>query len=159
MEHAPLCPPDVPCRYGWWNIPVPLRIIFFVTIGIAVILMLWGIARRIQLWRRGQPEFGLDRPLERLSRTIKYGVAQTKILRQRYPGIFHFGMFWGMVLLFIGTVLASLDSDVFELIFNTKLLYGGFYYAYKVVLDLAAVGVLIGLGMAMWRRYIVSPTA
>ena len=29
MEHT-LCPPGVPCRFGWWNIPIPLRIVFFV---------------------------------------------------------------------------------------------------------------------------------
>ena len=157
MEHGSLCPPGVPCHVSWWNIPVPLRIVFFVIIGIALALMIWGIGRRIQLWRRGLAEFGLDRPLDRLGRTIKYGVAQTRVLRQRYPGVFHFAIFWGMVLLFIGTVLGSADTDIFELIFKTKLLYGTFYVVYKVVLDLAAVGVLIGLGLAAWRRYVIRP--
>ena len=157
MDHASFCPPDVPCRLSWWNIPVPLRVVFFVMIGIALAVMIWGIVRRIQLWRRGQAEFGLDRPLERLNRTIKYGIAQTKVLRQRYPGVFHFAMFWGMVLLFIGTVLGTTDTDIFELVFKSKLLYGNFYVVYKVVLDLAALGVLIGLGMAAWRRYVLRP--
>jgi Fe-S oxidoreductase/nitrate reductase gamma subunit len=157
MIHEPLCPPDVPCRYGFWNIPAPLEIVFYATMAIAVALLLWGIVRRVVLWRRGQPEFGLDRPIARLGRLIKYGVAQVKVLRQRYPGTFHFALFWGMVVLFIGTVLATIDSDVFELFFNAKLLLGGFYVFYKVVLDLAGLGFLIGLGMAMYRRYIVRP--
>jgi len=157
MDHASFCPPDVPCRLSWWNIPVPLRVVFFAMMGIALAVMIWGIVRRVQLWRRGQAEFGLDRPLERLNRTIKYGIAQTKVLRQRYPGVFHFGIFWGMVLLFIGTVLGTTDTDIFELIFKSKLLYGNLYVVYKVVLDLAALGVLIGLGMAAWRRYVIRP--
>ncbi len=90
-------------------------------------------------------------------RTLKYAVAQVRILRQRYPAAMHLGIFWGMMLLFIGTVLASLDTDVFELIFNAKLLQGDFYLLYKVVLDLAALFVLIGLGLAIYRRYIVRP--
>ena len=69
----------------------------------------------------------------------------------------HLGIFWGMVLLFIGTVLGSLDTDVFELIFNAKLLQGDFYLLEKVVLDLAALFVLVGLGLAIYRRYIVKP--
>ena len=39
-------------------------------------------------------------------RTLKYAVAQIRILRQRYPAAMHLAIFWGMVLLFIGTVLA-----------------------------------------------------
>ena len=90
-------------------------------------------------------------------RTLKYAVAQTRILRQRYPAVMHLGIFWGMVLLFIGTVLGSLDTDVFELIFGVKLLKGNFYLLEKVVLDLAALFVLVGLGLAVYRRYLVKP--
>lgn len=157
MDHALACPPGIPCRISWWNIPGWLQIIFYISMAIAVGLMIWGIVRRVQLWRRAQPEFGLDRPLERLARVIKYGVAQTKILRQRYPGTFHFAIFWGFVLLFIGTVLATIDSDIFELFFDAKLLLGPFYVFYKVVLDLAGLGFLIGWGMAVYRRYVVRP--
>ncbi len=157
MDHASFCPPGLPCRYSWWNIPVSLRIVFFVIIGLSAALMIWGIVRRAQLWRRGKPDFGLDRPMERLLRTLKYGVAQVKILRQRYPGVLHFAMFWAIVLLFIGTILGSADTDIWELILKQKLLYGTFYVVYKVVLDLAALSFLIGLGMALWRRYLVRP--
>ena len=90
-----------------------------------------------------------------LLRTLKDGVAQVKILRQRYPAAMHLGIFWGMALLFVGTVLGSLDTDVFELIFNTKLLQGNLYLLEKVVLDLAALFVLVGLGLAVYRRYVI----
>ncbi len=157
MIHEPLCTPGVPCRYGFWNIPAPLEIVFYASMAIAVALLIWGIVRRVVLWRRAQPEFGLDHPIQRLGRVVKYGVVQVKILRERYPGTFHLALFWGMVVLFIGTVLATIDSDVFELFFDAKLLQGPFYVFYKVVLDLAGLGFLVGLGMAMYRRYIVRP--
>lgn len=156
MEHT-LCPPDVPCRLGWWNIPIPLRVVFFAIMAIAVGIMVYGIVQRIKLWRKGQPELSFDRPWERILRTLKYAVAQVRILRQSYPAVMHLAIFWTMVLFFIGTVLGSLDTDVFELIFNTKLLIGDFYLAEKVVLDLAALFALIGLGLAIYRRYIVRP--
>ncbi len=156
MEHT-LCPPDVPCRLGWWNIPIPLRVVFFAIMAIAVGIMVYGIVQRIKLWRRGQPELSFDRPWERTLRTLKYAVAQVRILRQSYPAVMHLAIFWTMVLFFIGTVLGSLDTDVFELIFKTKLLIGDFYLLEKVVLDLAALFALIGLGLAIYRRYIVRP--
>ena len=153
------CPPSdaIPWRCGWWNIPIPLRIFFFSMMALAVIIMIYFIIQRVRLWRAGQPEIGFNRPWARLLRTLKYGVAQVKILRQRYPAAMHLGIFWGMVLLFVGTVLGSLDTDVFELIFNTKLLQGNLYLLEKVVLDLAALFVLVGLGLAVYRRYIVKP--
>ncbi len=152
------CPPgDTPWRCGWWNIPIPLRVFFFGMMALAVIIMVYFILQRIKLWRAGQPEIGFNRPWSRLLRTLKYGVAQVRILRQRYPAAMHLGIFWGMALLFVGTVLGSLDTDVFELIFNTKLLQGNLYLLEKIVLDLAALFVLVGLGLAVYRRYIVKP--
>jgi len=30
LRGTSVCPPGVPCRYGWWNIPIPLRVVFFI---------------------------------------------------------------------------------------------------------------------------------
>ena len=152
-----LCPPGVPCRYGWWNIPVPLRIVFFITMAVAVGVMLYGIVQRTRLWRKGQPEPVFDRFGARTVRTLKYALAQVRILRQGYPAAMHMGIFWAMVLLLIGTILASLDTDVFQLIFGLKLLQGNFYLIYKTVLDLAALFGLVGVALAAYRRYVMKP--
>jgi hypothetical protein len=47
-----LCPPGVPCRYGWWNIPVPLRVVFFIIMAVALAVMVYGIMQRIRVWRK-----------------------------------------------------------------------------------------------------------
>ena len=147
----------IPFRDGWWNIPVQLRVLFFVTIAVATGVMIYGLVRRTKLWRQGQPEAEFDRFWARLGRTLKYAVAQVRVLRQSYPAVMHLGIFWAMVLLFCGTILASLDTDVFEVMFHAKLLKGDFYLIYKLVLDLAALFFLVGLGLAIYRRYIVKP--
>lgn len=152
-----LCPTGVPCRIGWWNIPIPLRIVFFAIMAVATAAMIYGIYRRIKLWRLGQPQVGFDQPWRRLKRVFQYAVVQARILRQSYPAVMHLLIFWTMALFFAGTVLGSLDTDVFELIFNAKLLQGDFYLGEKVVLDLAALAALVGLGLAIYRRYIVRP--
>jgi Fe-S oxidoreductase/nitrate reductase gamma subunit len=146
-----------PVRYSYWNIPVSLRVVFFGTMAIAVAFLCYGTVQRVRLWRKGQPEIGFDRPRRRIGRVLRYAVAQVRILRQGYPAAMHLGIFWGMTLLFIGTVLATLDTDLFELILDAKLLQGDFYLLYKVVLDLAGLFVLIGLGLAIYRRYVVRP--
>ncbi len=155
METCPTI--DTPWRCGWWNIPIPLRIVFFAVMAVGAAFMVYGIIQRIKLWRKGQPEIGFDRPWQRAVRTFNYAVAQIRILRQRYPAAMHLGIFWAFALLFIGTILASLDQDIIELIFKSKLLQGSSYLLYKVVLDLAALFGLIGLGLALYRRYVVKP--
>jgi Fe-S oxidoreductase/nitrate reductase gamma subunit len=152
-----LCPPGVPCRIGWWNIPIPLRIVFFAMMAAATAIMVYGIVQRIKLWRIGQGQPGFDQPGRRLKRVLKYAVVQARILRQSYPAVMHLLIFWTMALFFAGTVLGSLDTDVFELIINAKLLRGDFYLLEKIVLDLAALAALIGLGLAIYRRYIMRP--
>ncbi|MGE5532500.1 MAG: heterodisulfide reductase-related iron-sulfur binding cluster, partial [Bacteroidota bacterium] len=155
MEEA-LCPPGVPCRIGYWNIAVPLRVVFFVTIGISLIIMAWGIYKRVQLWRQGQHRpMAFDQPLRRTGRVLEYAIAQVKILRQSYPAAMHLAIFWAFVLLFIGTTLAGIDQDIYVLLLRGKLLLGSGYTFYKTVLDLAGLFFLVGLGLAVYRRYIL----
>ena len=40
---TPLCPAGLPCRFGWWNIPIPLRVVFFITMAVALGIMIYGI--------------------------------------------------------------------------------------------------------------------
>jgi Fe-S oxidoreductase/nitrate reductase gamma subunit len=148
---------NIPFRVGWWNIPIPLRVLFFVTMAAALAIMTYGLVRRVRLWRQGLPEPVGDRIGERLKRTLRYAVAQVRVVREKYPAVMHLAVFWSMVFLFIGTVLASLDTDVFELLLDSKLLKGGFYLFYKVVLDISALALIVGIGLALYRRYFVKP--
>lgn len=147
----------IPYRDSYWNIPVWLRIAMFAFMAVALAIMAYGIWRRAKLWRQGQPEAGFDRPVERLRRTFRYAIAQVGVARERYPAAMHLSIFWAMALLFLGTVLATIDTDIFEFLLDAKLLKGNFYLVYKLVLDLATLFALIGLGLAVYRRYVVRP--
>jgi Fe-S oxidoreductase/nitrate reductase gamma subunit len=147
----------IPYRDSYWNIPPGQRVVMFVCMAVAVAFMVYGLWQRLKLWRTGQPEAGFDRPIARLSRTFKYAVAQTRVARERYPAIMHLSLFWAMALLFAGTVLATIDTDIFETLLESKLLQGDFYLLYKLALDLATLFGLIGLGLAIYRRYVVRP--
>jgi Fe-S oxidoreductase/nitrate reductase gamma subunit len=147
---------SVPFRDNFWNIPYWAQIFLYFTMGIATLAMLLGVYWRIQVWRKGQPAIRFNNLNERLGRLIKYAIAQVKILNQRYPGVMHLGIFWGFTLLFIGTALATLDSDVWEPL-GGKLLVGRFYLIYELVLDLAGLFFVVALGLAIYRRYVQRP--
>src|SRR6266403_1660498 len=66
--------------------------------------------------------------------------------------------------LFMGTVLATIDYDITLPFWGYKLLKGRFYLFYETVLDFFGLFFVIGLGMAVWRRFVrrpprVDPTA
>ena len=84
-------------------------------------------------------------------------LGQVRILKKVYPGIMHFTIFWGMIALFIGTILATIDWDVTHLFFNVQFLTGWVYVLYELILDIFGVLLLVGIGMAIYRRYISKP--
>ncbi|MCD8338752.1 MAG: (Fe-S)-binding protein [Burkholderiales bacterium] len=56
--------------------------------------------------------------------------------------------------MFFGTVTAVLDWDFGKLIFKNQFLKGDTYVLYKLILDIAGLLCLVGLGMAFYRRFI-----
>jgi Fe-S oxidoreductase/nitrate reductase gamma subunit len=69
----------------------------------------------------------------------------------------HFSIFWGMLVLALGTALATVDWDVTHLFFGFQFLKDGIYVVYELVLDIFGLLVLAGLGMAIYRRYLSRP--
>ncbi len=97
----------------------------------------------------------------RLKMWIVNGVLTKKVVLDIQPaGVMHAAIMWGMVVLFIGTALATIDSDVTRFIFDPnqwRLLQGAFYELYKIVLDIFGVIAIIGLAIAFVIRYGIKP--
>src|SRR5947199_5047218 len=123
----------------------------------AVTVFVYGLAQRVRLWRGGRPEHRVDRIPERIALVLKHALVQARTLSQAYPGVMHAMVFWGFLALFMGTVLATIDYDITLPFFDYKLLRGPFYLAYEAVLDLFGLFFVLGLGMALWRRFVLRP--
>lgn len=136
---------------------------FIIPLGILLVgAMVYGIYRRYLLWRAiGQTEIRWDRPWERAARLVKTGFGQRLVSRHRYPGILHLLIFVGFILLFIGTCLVAIERDIGQHLLGFKpvaFLYGNFYSIFSFVLDVAGVMVMVGCGMALYRRYVIRPS-
>ena len=60
----------------------------------------------------------------------------------------------------MGTVLATIDYDItlrLPLGLDFKLLQGPFYLVYELSLDLFGLFFVVGLGLALYRRFVVRP--
>ncbi len=147
----------VPFRDTFWNVPFWAQAALYVGAGLAVGIFAFGLWQHVRLWRQGKPESRFDRIPERLWFVVKEALGQARILSEAYPGVMHAIMFWGFLALFMGTVLATIDYDITLPLFDHKLLKGTFYLAYETVLDLFGLFFVIGLGMALYRRYVLRP--
>ena len=148
---------SIPFRDTFWNVPGWAQIALYVGGAAAIAFLVYGLWQRVTLWRQGLPEDRLDRIPERLGLVGAHALGQVRTLSQAYPGVMHAIMFWGFLALFMGTVLATIDWDIALPLFGYKLLKGHFYLFYETVLDLFGLFFVVGLGMAVWRRFVSRP--
>ena len=95
-----------------------------------------------QVYRQGKPLQRLDHLPTRIVRLVKRGLGQLRVMLVKLPGITHALMFWGILLLFIGTVLVMAQVDFTEPLFNFNFLKGTFYLVFSLTLDIAGVVVI-----------------
>src|SRR2546426_4357646 len=148
---------SLPFRDTFWNVPGWAQIALYVGGVLAIAIFAYGMWQRVSLWRRGLPEDRLDRIADRIGLVAAHALGQVRTLSQAYPGVMHAIMFWGFLALFMGTVLATIDWDIALPLFGYKLLKGHFYLFYETVLDLFGLFFVVGLGMAVWRRFVSRP--
>ena len=143
----------MPIRETFWNIPSWAETAQYILALLTAVVFLYGILRHVLRWRKGKPEKRFDRLGGRLWSFIVQVFGQRRTLDETYPGIMHFTIFWGMLVLAIGTALATVDWDVTHLFFNFQFLTGWVFIVFELVLDILGLLVIVGLGMAIYRRY------
>ena len=69
----------------------------------------------------------------------------------------HGGIFYGFVVLFIGTVVLGFDTDFTQPVFGWDYFHGIFYLAYKEILNLLGTVLVAGIVVMMVRRAFIRP--
>jgi Fe-S oxidoreductase/nitrate reductase gamma subunit len=128
---------------------------------VTFVLLIYGIKVRYGMWRLGKaaPISLSQRLWERIGYFIKSGILHTKIERpgESYPGLMHIFIFLGFLLLAIGTGLIAFEDDFLRLLFGVTFLHGDFYLVFSFILDLAGLIAIVGIIMALARRYGMRP--
>jgi Fe-S oxidoreductase/nitrate reductase gamma subunit len=128
---------------------------------ITFICLYLGLRKRYAMWQIGKSEpFDFAKLVwHRVGYFIKNGIFHRTILRRNesFPGWMHLFIFWGFLILAIGTALVALQDDFTRLVFGWEYLKGEFYLIFSFFLDLAGLVAIIGILMAMWRRYVRKP--
>jgi Fe-S oxidoreductase/nitrate reductase gamma subunit len=144
-------------REIYWNVGrgvvLPMYLLFAATMAV----FCWGFLKSIRVYRSGLPLDRRSDPLRRLVRAACLALAQLRVVRKSYAGIFHAGLFWCFLLLTAGTALIMLQVDLTEPLFGLTFLKGTFYKAYSLILDLAGLVVMAALLAFFVRRFFVRP--
>ncbi|MBN1909661.1 MAG: 4Fe-4S dicluster domain-containing protein [Pirellulales bacterium] len=144
-------------RDTFWNTPHWAEYAQYALGTLTVLIFAAGVFWRVNKWRLGRAEPGPWSLKERIVSLVRNGLFQWRLSSDPFATAMHLMIFWGMVLLAIGTAVATVDWDVTKLFFGFQFLKGVTYHAFELILDIFGVLLILGLGMAMWRRYVRRP--
>ena len=143
----------MPSREDLWNIQFG-ELVYLIGLMVAVIAV-YGLYRRLRLWRLGSSDERLanlpNRIWNLVVKTGADGLWHGRVVRSRYAGVMHVMIFGGFGLLFVGTSLDAIHTHVYHF------LEGNVYLVFSLATDAGGLLVLGGLGMAVYRRYVIKP--
>ncbi|MGD2042057.1 MAG: heterodisulfide reductase-related iron-sulfur binding cluster [Acidimicrobiia bacterium] len=140
-------------REVFGNVPDAVVVVFYMGLAAFLWLTFHLFAQRAASWQQGAAENRTGHWRERLARFYE-GISMKTLMRDPRSGIMHSAIYYGFIVLFLGTVTLEIDH---LLPANLKFLHGNFYLGYSAVLDLAAIVYLGGIAMAVGIRYGLRP--
>ena len=137
-------------RESFFNAAQPWAV--YVLMAALVGLLVYGIARHASLWAIGKPTPGLLGEVPgRVRNAVRLGLGQQKVRRDPYAGIMHWCIFSSIVVLTLVTAQVAIQDDT-----PLNFLHGGYYLFFSFYGDLFGLIGLVGVGMALNRRYFSS---
>jgi hypothetical protein len=145
----------MPTRQIGWNVSEVAFAVMYALVAVQALLLAYGGTRRYLAWRRGKPYGPIDQVGHRLRSALAVTFLHRRLIRPGYvyAGVMHLFIFWGFLVLFIGTLIVLLEADIVRPFFGLSFYQGTFYVVYKLVINLFGLLFLIGLLMAVYRRY------
>jgi Fe-S oxidoreductase/nitrate reductase gamma subunit len=107
--------------------------------------------------RLAQAGQAIRRSLPFIGDFFVHAIGQIRILRKAYPGLMHALLFWGVTIQVIGTAINLMQMVLFVPFVELTFPRDSAYLAYELIMDLAGVAILLGVGMALFRRFALKP--
>ncbi|HLB07807.1 MAG TPA: (Fe-S)-binding protein, partial [Alphaproteobacteria bacterium] len=140
-------------RELFWSIGPTAYTAFYAVAWTAIALFLLGVLRHFVKYSRGRKS---PTPVKAWSGFWRMAgdliTHRTVKRRDTFAGHSHANIFYGFVLLFIGTSIITVEYEITEPLFGVTFWHGPFYLVFSLVLDLAGVALIVGLLLMMWRR-------
>lgn len=137
-------------RMIMWMIPFWMKVVMYLSLAVATYFFVQGLVAKFRFVTAGKDPKGLLPEKFNFKNFLTTIFFQGKVPRDGFVNVYHSMIFWGFLTLFIATELVAIHADTPFKVFQGT--------TYKVVSFLADVGglfVLLGIGLAYYRRYVV----
>ncbi len=139
-------------RETFYNIPGSFKLAFYTVIPI---LLIWGslqLSYRVKNWERGAPDrrSTTSKNIKTRLESFRSGVYMQTLMREPGAGIMHSLIYFNFLVLLAVTTVLEINHQVPE---SLKFLHGDVYKAYSLIGDVAGLGFLFGMVIAIVRRY------
>jgi len=111
-------------------------------------VLIYGIARKWSIWKIGEQEDRSGSRSQRFALMFAAVFGHDRLLEEGNPGLMHLFIFFGFFIPFLFVVFAQ------AFLFTLSPVAAGII---SFTLDLIGTLALVGLGMAVYRRYVVKP--
>ncbi|MEW5992097.1 MAG: (Fe-S)-binding protein [Chloroflexota bacterium] len=131
--------------------------LFYVLTIVATVIFFVGIGVRLRKYARGRAQDVIGSPLGFVGRVtrglVDTAANRTVAKRDPYAGVFHAAIMWGFIVLFIGTAILTIESDIIRPFAPQLSFYwGAFYLGYSLILDVLGLAMLVGIAAMAIRR-------
>ncbi|WP_128904764.1 heterodisulfide reductase-related iron-sulfur binding cluster [Halorubrum amylolyticum] len=150
-------------RPTMWQIGHVGEVIFYFLAAVTVLVFLYGVYERFAEYAKsGEDWFDrLDDIGHRIASSSKVVLSNEKQFdRDFVGGLMHTFILWGFLTLLIGTTILAIDMDIYQTITGLmgeekSFFVGDFYLSYSLILDAMGLLFVVGIGIAIYRRYVV----
>ncbi len=130
--------------------------IFYFLSAIAILVFFYGLYRRLDSYVDG-PEDEVAR-LDNFRHRVRSATRivfsnENQFDRDIYAGLMHSFIVWGFLSLLIATTILAIDLYIYGRFTGSSFWRGDFYVAYQFAVDALGLLFVVGVGMAIYRRY------
>ena len=148
-------------RPTFWRIGHLGEILFYVLAAVAILIFAYGVYRRVDRYTTGQADWfdRLDDLPDRIVGSARMVLSNRSLFdRDTTAGVMHVFIMWGFLTLLIGTTILAIDLDIYRPITaavgtEQSFFVGDFYLSYSLVMDAMGLLFVVGVGVALYRRY------
>lgn len=137
-------------RQLFWNTNGKGLLYFFALISFVIFIV--GCSKKIGSWLQGRSIAYDDLGLRFKTFFSDVITHDKEIFKGTFRRFMHLSVFYGFVMLTIGTLVIAIQDN-----FGIPLFYGKKYLILSLLMDLFGLMAMIGIGMAAYKRYIDKP--
>ena len=146
-------------RKLFWSLTGQEVLAFYVLGYLAIAVFALGVYWHVRKYSGARPG-GVSKGqwIRGLRRMIVDVLTHRTLVRRNYiAGIAHAGIFFGFCIALLGTTVVFLDNDIVQPLLGFSFWKGPFYLAFKLMLDLGGLVLLIGCIAMAGRRWLIQP--